>query len=122
MGGEIVLHSTEGVGSEFVFTVCLHVATEKRDATRPVLQTLASDEIPKPCMLVVDDNNHSRAVIESRLAEWTVSTVALPDAESAYEYLAESVRGSEPLVDAVLIDPRDVRDEWAHFGYEAEGR
>ncbi|WP_290873007.1 response regulator, partial [Aquabacterium sp.] len=65
MGGIIEAHSAPGVGSEFVFRVPVRVGDTQID-----MAMLEEPEMPSFNVLVVDDNETNRTVIENMLGAW----------------------------------------------------
>ena len=65
MGGCIEAHSAPGVGSEFVFRVPVRVGDTQID-----LAMLEEPDMPAFNVLVVDDNETNRTVIENMLSAW----------------------------------------------------
>jgi two-component system sensor histidine kinase/response regulator len=65
MGGQIEAHSAPGVGSEFVFRIPITVGVTQAD-----MAMLEEPEMPSFNVLVVDDNETNRTVLENMLSAW----------------------------------------------------
>jgi two-component system, sensor histidine kinase and response regulator len=81
MGGRIELESEIGRGSVFRFTIALGCAKTK--AHLPALK----GELPGHRVLVVDDNETNRRLLQSLLVGWGCYCEMAPDASSAMELL-----------------------------------
>ena len=65
MGGQIEAHSAPGVGSEFVFRIPITVGVTQAD-----MAMLEEPDMPSFNVLVVDDNETNRTVLENMLSAW----------------------------------------------------
>lgn len=126
MQGDIVLTSTEGRGSEFIFTCLLGSAEEKvvakhapvmsADTREPSFNSVEScsnkKEMDALRILVVEDNETNQLVIEAILDFQHIESVIVSDGKQAVE------RVQEEAFDVVLMDCQmPVMD-----GYEATRR
>ncbi len=98
MGGEIVVESSEGVGSRFHFTVTLkHSAQPSRAPTLPQAQLRGLR------VLVLDDSETNRRILEGFLDRMEMEPVAVASGPEALEILDGSHRAGEPL-DMLITD------------------
>ena len=95
MGGEIGLMSVEGVGSTFWFTAQFGLAT---NLTQPRMRTL--NGLKGQRILVVDDNEANRAVLEGQLRRFNIECVCVGSAAGALEAL----RTARKPFDVALVD------------------
>jgi two-component system, sensor histidine kinase and response regulator len=111
MGGRIGLESTPGKGSKFSFTVHFDIANEEPRAFRH-----AADLTDKP-VLVVDDNEANRQLLEKLLLTWGMKPVLTAEGSEGIEEYEKSVSRGEayPLV---LLDVNMPRID----GYEVAAR
>jgi CheY-like chemotaxis protein/two-component sensor histidine kinase len=95
MGGAIAVQSAPGVGSQFSFTVPAVVA-----GSEPVGADAA--ELPALRVLVVDDNQTNRTVLENMLAAWGMQVTLAADAASALALLRSTTDAGR--FDLALVD------------------
>jgi two-component system sensor histidine kinase/response regulator len=98
MGGEIGCESEPGVGSAFHFTATLGQATAGRAArrTRPPLPSALH-------VLVVDDNDTNRAIVEAYLRARDVRCEAAASGADALQLMHAAARAGEPF-EVVILD------------------
>lgn len=82
MGGQIEAHSAPGVGSEFVFRIPISVGVTQAD-----MAMLEEPEMPTFNVLVVDDNDTNRTVLENMLSAWGMRVTVAKDGQEALDML-----------------------------------
>ena len=98
MGGRIEAHSAPGVGSEFVFRVPVRVGDTQID-----MAMLEEPEMPAFNVLVVDDNDTNRTVIENMLSAWGMKVTQAANGREALAILmAHPVQDAD--FDLALVD------------------
>ena len=99
MGGELWVESEEGKGSAFFFTVrfdsMLEVPASEHDEHRATLRSRR--------VLVVEDNEKNRDVLERLLSRWGLEPVATSGPDETWEALRRAEARGE-VFDAALID------------------
>ena len=102
MGGSIWVESEEGKGSAFHFIVKLEPAGASQQIPA------AREELSGLRVLVVDDNQTSRAILEEMLQSWRMDPVAVGSADAALAELESSAQSGRSfklvVVDAVMPD------------------
>ena len=98
MGGQIEAHSAPGVGSEFVFRIPVRIGDTQAD-----MAMLDEPGMPSLNVLVVDDNDTNRTVIENMLTAWGMH---VSQASNGREALALLTSNREPAdcFDLALVD------------------
>ena len=84
MGGQIEAHSAPGVGSEFVFRVPVRVGDTQAD-----MAMLEEPDMPAFHVLVVDDNETNRTVIENMLTAWGMTVTQAHNGREALDILMD---------------------------------
>ena len=100
MGGDIRVQSAPGVGSSFIFSVPLQAAHEEIP-----LAELDSADLGALRVLVVEDHETNRTVLENMLGAWGMDVTLAEDGQQALEIL----RGNtvfEARFDLALVDMR----------------
>jgi len=97
MGGEIGVHSRAGVGSTFFFTVNCGVAS---GMTQPRLRTLTG--INGQRVLIVDDKQENRDVLEGYLRRLNIQCSSVGSAEEALIALRSACTSQRPIEVALL--------------------
>ena len=98
MGGELNFQSVAGVGTKFFFTIPL-----ASTGSPPVIRSVQS-ELKSIRVLVVEDSETNRRVLESIFLTYGMSCVAVESAENAVEKIIESeLPGNRPF-GLVVID------------------
>ncbi len=98
MGGHIEAHSAPGVGSEFVFRVPVRVGDTQID-----LAMLEEPDMPSFNVLVVDDNDTNRTVIENMLNAWGMSVTQAVNGRQALDILMATPE-ADVSFDLALVD------------------
>lgn len=97
MGGEMIVHSELGKGSEFCFTVCL------KKQSRPIVDDEHScSPLRGVRVLVVDDNLSSRQMLVEAVAEWQMRTTETAAGPAALEALYEALDKRDPYGIAII--------------------
>jgi two-component system, sensor histidine kinase and response regulator len=102
MGGKIWVHSEEGRGAEFHFTVPF------RPAAGSELQTpvVSPEALLAAKVLIVDDNRTNRRILEGVLRRWNLKSNSVDGAEKALEELSSAQHAGAPysliLTDVVM--------------------
>ena len=100
LGGEIGLEPNPRGGSVFWFTATFDRPT---GSTEDPDDEHARSWLRGRRVLVVDDNDHNRLILEEQLSRWQVRSLAAADADEALAALARSAEEGDPF-DGVLLD------------------
>jgi signal transduction histidine kinase/CheY-like chemotaxis protein/HPt (histidine-containing phosphotransfer) domain-containing protein len=82
MGGDLIVSSQAGVGTTFLFTLCVRFDTAAETPER-----VPPPEVAGRRVLVVDDSETSRDLLRMLLTEWSIPVVAVETAEEALALL-----------------------------------
>ncbi len=103
MNGELWVESEVGEGSEFHFTVRFGIAKDAPEHSWFVIEELA--DMP---VLVVDDNNTNRRILQDVLTNWGMQPSLAVDGPEALAKLDEAAQRGEPfrlvLLDVMMPD------------------
>lgn len=112
MGGEIALESEEGKGANFHFSLPFPLAADRADSgieREPVhLHDLG--------VLVVDDNQTNRTVLEEILQSWQMAPTAVADGEEALEVLRRSGEDIALVISDLRMPEMDGVELARHIG------
>ncbi len=97
LGGELSVDSAVGKGSTFSFT-----ATFGRSAASPAKPTGPPHLLNGRRVLIVDDNETNRFILEEQLAAWQMRPVSVGSTEAAIATLREAARAQQPFEVALL--------------------
>ena len=98
MEGEIGVDTRAGQGSTFWFTLPLSAATSLQRN-----QSLESSRLASLKLLIVEDNDTNRDILQNYALSWGMSVDAVSSALSALDLLRKSAC-TQPLYDLVMID------------------
>ncbi len=98
MGGEISVKTQAGQGTTFSFTLPLKPATNLRLAQKQQVSQLAGLKL-----LVVEDNDTNRDILQNYALGWGMSVDAVPSALAALDLLRNPAQG-QTSYDMVIID------------------
>jgi PAS domain S-box-containing protein len=99
MGGDLTVESTPGRGTTFIFTARLTVEAQADTPTR-----VAPPGVIERPVLIVEDTDTSRELLETLLRGWSISPVSVATAEEGLALLERRNRagGSDPFGLVVL--------------------
>ena len=108
MGGEIGFESKLSQGSNFWFTINLEIAEEQSTP-------LCTDGLQNQRILVVDDNNTNRELLDQILNVWGIEHGLAKDGPTALTVLKEAASADKPY-HIVLLDMQMPGMDGAHIG------
>ena len=111
MGGSIEARSLPGLGSQFIFRVPVQVA--QSDAAAAALDAL---EMPALRVLVVEDHETNRTVLENMLSAWGMRVSLAVDGQDALDLL-EREHASGGRFDLALVDMQMPRVNGLQFAH-----
>lgn len=97
VGGSIGARSQPGRGSTFWFTVPL-----ARTTVAPLRVPHEEDALRRRRIMIVDDNHHSRAVLERQLSSWLIPHEAVASGQEALTRLRAAADYGAPYALAIL--------------------
>jgi signal transduction histidine kinase/DNA-binding response OmpR family regulator/HPt (histidine-containing phosphotransfer) domain-containing protein len=101
MGGDLALASTVGAGTTFTFTAIFGVAAQDATPARPPV----ADGVRARPVLVIEDNDTSRELLELFLTSWGVPCAAVATAEDGLALLEHrNVAGGGRAFGLAVID------------------
>ena len=107
MGGHIRVQSREGLGSRFMFDLPLDVAdapAPQKAEDNAVVEAEVCERLKGKTVLVVDDLEVNRYILEKRLLRLGATPVSVASAEAALDLVLEQSDGAGPQIDLAILD------------------
>jgi len=99
MGGQIRLESTPGVGSTFIFNVRMKLGMARESVSAQDAARALQDKV----VLIVDDNDTNRRILEAMLKQWGLRTLQADSGEAALAAL-DRARSAGQTVSIIISD------------------
>ena len=100
MGGKMWVHSKEGKGSTFNFTL----RTKAAPNSSPVTSQQGERELMGKRILIIDDNLTSQKILINQTQSWGMFTCAVDSGEKALEWLKQGITFDVAILDMNLPD------------------
>ncbi|ACB50007.1 two-component hybrid sensor and regulator [Crocosphaera subtropica ATCC 51142] len=95
MGGGMWVHSTEGKGSTFNFTI----QAKPAPSSSPVTSQEGERELMGKRMLIIDDNLTNQKILTNQAQSWGMFTCAVDSGEKALEWLRRGITFDVAILD-----------------------
>ncbi len=93
MGGQIRLESDVGHGSRFIFNTRVKLGTARHSASADEAAAVLSGKV----VLIVDDNETNRRILETMLSHWGMKVLAADSGPKALSALDRSMNAGQPI-------------------------
>ena len=97
MNGSIWVKSSVGVGSQFFFTIRVEAPVRRADIDESRIRELRSKHV-----LVVDDNQTNRRILNLQCVGWGMECLVLPSAEEALRVLQKGASFDVAVIDMLM--------------------